>query len=176
MKRTTWIAATSASVVALGIGAAALAHGGPRVGESACPAGHAEHCGAAQQSGQGGHGMGGHGMGGHGMGGGVSASRLDSLRDELELTATQQSVFDKYAALVATQAEARKRMHEGMHSGTADHHAMHATMQAFNRQAATELTAARKELNDALSPEQRAIADRTLSDAPMAMRGGRGHH
>lgn len=171
MKRTTWIAATSASAVALGIAAVAYGHGGPRAGESACPAGQEEHCGTAQESGRGGH-----GMGGHGMGGGVSQSRIDALRAALKLTSAQQAVFDKYAALVATQTEARQRMYQGMHSGTADHHAMHDTMRAFNRQAATELAAARQELDGVLSAEQRAIVDRTLGDSHMAMRGGRVRH
>jgi LTXXQ motif family protein len=178
MKRTTLIAASSASVVALGIAAAAFAHGGSRMGEGACAAGH--ECGAAQGGGSMGHGMRGHGMGGHGEGrhgmhSGVSPRGLDALKTELKLTVAQQPVFDKYLALVKTQAEARQRMHEGMHSGKVDHHAMHDTMQAFNRQAATELAATRKELNDALTPEQRAIADRHLDDSRMAMRGGRGH-
>lgn len=187
MKRTTLIAATSASLVALGIAAAAFGHGGggPRTGEGACPAGHEEHCGAAQGGGRSGHGMGGHGMSGHGMGGhgegghgmrgGMSLAGLDTVKAELKLTAEQQPVFEKYAALVKTQAEARKRMHDGMHSGSADHHARHDTMQAYNRQAAIELTAVRKELYDVLTPEQRAIADRNLGNSSMAMGGGRGH-
>ena len=174
MKRTTLIAATAASLVALGFAAAAFAH----AGEGACPAGHEEHCGAAQGGGHSGHGMRGqgmnrHGESGHGMHGGTSLRGLDSLKVELKLTPAQQPVFEKYAALVKTQAEARKRMHEGMHTGTADHHAMHDTMRAYERQAAVELVAARKELTDALTPEQRTIVDRTLSDSRMAM--GRGH-
>ncbi len=195
MKRTTLIAATSASLVALGIAAAAFGHGGggPRAGAEACPAGHEEHCGAAGRSGQGtgghgmsGHGMGGHGMrgqgmgghggGGHGMRGGMSLAGLDTVKAELKLTAEQQPEFEKYADLVKTQAEARQRMHEGMHSGSADHHAMHDTMRAYNRQAAIELTAVRKALFDVLTPEQRAIADRNLGNSSMAMGGGRGRH
>ncbi len=220
MKRTTLIAATSASLVALGIAAAAFGHGGggPRAGAEACPAGHEEHCGAAGRSGQGtgghgmsghgmgshgmgshgmgshgmgshgmgGHGMGGHGMrgqgmgghggGGHGMRGGMSLAGLDTVKAELKLTAEQQPEFEKYADLVKTQAEARQRMHEGMHSGSADHHAMHDTMRAYNRQAAIELSAVRKALFDVLTPEQRAIADRNLGNSSMAMGGGRGRH
>ncbi|MFN0301624.1 MAG: Spy/CpxP family protein refolding chaperone [Burkholderiales bacterium] len=170
--------------MALGIAAAAFAHGGggPRAGDGACPAGHEEHCGATQGGGRSGHGMSGHGMrgqgmgghgdGGHGMRGGLS---LDAAKAELKLTPEQQPAFEKYAALVNTQAEARKRMHEGMHSGSADHRAMHDTMQAYNRQAAIELTAVRKELYDVLTPEQRAIAERNLGNSSMAMGGGRGH-
>ncbi len=200
MKRTTLIAATSASLVALGIAAAAFGHGGggPRGDAEACPAGHEEHCGAAGRSGQGtgghgmsghgmsghgmsghgmrGQGMGGHGGGGHGMRGSMSPGGLDTVKAELKLTAEQQPVFETYAALVKTQAEARKRMHEGMHSGSADHHAMHDTMQAYNRQAAIELTAVRKALFDVLTPEQRAIADRNLGNSSMAMGGGHGRH
>ncbi len=197
MKRTTLIAATSASLLALGIAAAAFAQGGagPGAADGACPAGHEEHCGAAPGGGRSGHGMGGHGMGGHemsghgmrgqrmgghgdgghGMRGSLSLGALDTVKAELKLTPEQQPAFEKYAALVKTQAEARKRMHEGMHSGSADHHAMHDTMQAYNRQAASELTAVRKELYDVLTPEQRTIADRYLSNSRMAMGGGRGH-
>jgi LTXXQ motif family protein len=184
MKRMTLIAATSASVVALGIAAAALAHGGSRMGGDACPAGHEEHCGAAQSSerpghgmghGMGGHGMRGHGMGGQGMHGSVSQRGLDALKAELKLTAAQQSVFEKYVAIVKTQSEARQGMHEKMHAGSADHHAMHDTMREYNRQAAVERAAVRKEVYDVLTAEQRVIADRYLGDSRMAMGGRHGH-
>ena len=161
--RTTLMAATAVSVAALAVTATAYADGDSGMGGDM--GGHAMH----------GQVMGGHGSSGQGMRPTMPMRGLDSIKADLKLTAAQQPAFDRYADLVNTQAEARQRMHDGMRGGTSDHRAMHDTMQAYNRQAATELAAAREALYGVLIPDQRAIAERYLGDSRMAMGGGREH-
>lgn len=167
-----WKTFAAVGAVAL-VAGTAVAHGGGRHRMD----GHG--MGRHGMMGMGGHGMGGHGMGGHGMGGhgmmGVGVARLDALKTELNLRPDQGAAWDTYASTLRDQAEARRKMHEGMHGGSVDHHAMHETMRAYNRQAASELAAAQKALYDALTPEQRGIADRHLA-RPVAANAPQRHH
>ncbi len=166
---------------ALGVAAAAWAHGGAD-----------EH--------RGGHGMGGMQMGMHGadmqgggmqgmgmgrMGGGMgmhgNAANLDTLKDALKLTAEQQPAWEKYAEVARRQAEARDKMRSAMHNGTVEHGAMHETMAAFQREAAKEIGQAREQLSAVLNAEQRQVLDSRGSGrghgrgGPMA-RGGEHRH
>jgi Spy/CpxP family protein refolding chaperone len=120
----------------------------------------------------------GHGMGMMGgMGGGHGrmghATNLEALADALKLTAAQRPAWEKYEQTVRSQTEARQKMREGMHSGKVEHRAMHETMAAFNRQAATELAQAREGLESVLTPEQRQVLGHAgRGRGHMAQRGG----
>lgn len=157
-----------ALVGALGVMAAAWAHGGP---------GGADQGGHGMRGHGSGHAMGmQHGMGGmHGMGMHGGAAGLASTKDALKLSAEQLPAWEAYAATVNRQAEARERMRSAMHSGTVEHGAMHETMAAFRREAAKEIAEARAALIAVLSAEQRQVFEQPRPGRAMAQGGGHRH-
>lgn len=163
-----------ALVGALGVMAAAWAHGGPGGAEQGGHGmrGHGGGQGMGMQHGMAGMG----GMGGmHGMGMHGGAASLEATKDALKLSAEQLPSWEKYAASVNRQAEARERMRSAMHSGTVEHGAMHETMAAFRREAAKEIAQAREALIAVLSAEQRQVFEQPRPGRSMAQGGGHRH-
>ncbi len=116
-------------------------------------------------------------------GGGSRAANLDTVRDALKLAPDQQSAWDKYVATLDQQRQASIKLHDGMrermHSGTlsADEMAQwRETMRAFNAEQWQARTKARDELYAALTPEQKATADRYLRYGGPGMGPGAGPH
>ncbi len=157
MKRTSKIAVAVGAALTLGLGAAVVsAHshgwgGGPGYGM--------------------GHGMHG-GMGpGYGMGRGMSGAypgtvedRLEALKSELSITATQEPAWQAFVDNAKQQVESRQawfnKMHEAGAAASAPERLEQQTEMMKQRQAHLESSAtALKNLYAALTPEQKAIAD-----------------
>jgi Spy/CpxP family protein refolding chaperone len=157
---------TAASVA---IAATAFAQGGPGPARGYGPGYGAGPCA------EGGYGPGmmGGGMRGGMWGGGVQQARLDAAKGALNLTDAQQSAWNKYAETVKSQVEARQKLHEKMFNAAPEERAaLHDTMYSFNVESAKAIAAARDELYTALTPEQKATADRYLNAPRYAYRGG----
>jgi Spy/CpxP family protein refolding chaperone len=131
----------------------------------------------AQPAGSGpcmGAGMGPHGMGGK-MGAGNPAamveSHLTSLKSELNITPGQEGAWQAFAAKAKQQAESMQAIRAGMQQapGSAPERMSQHTEIMKQRLAGMEaMTSAVKDLYAALTPEQKAIADKHFQ-----MMGGR---
>lgn len=111
----------------------------------------------------------------------VAQARLAALKAELKITAAQESAWAAYAGVVQQQAEQREatrtqmqtRMHDPKLSD-AERAALRESMLKTRDQHLAARTAALKDLQAVLTPEQRAIADSKLQPMRghrMAMRG-----
>lgn len=178
MRNTTRIAAAAWAALSLAAAGAVLAHPG-------------EGWGPGYGMGQGmGYGMG-YGMhGGPGMGPGarggmfgpesprVASARLADLKAELKITSAQEGAWQAYADLMVQQQAARKALHDQMHTQAPDANfdraAHHEAMFKLNESQFAARTAAFKDLQAVLSPEQRVIADSLLAFGPRHHMAGRG--
>ena len=133
-----------------------------------------------------GPGMGiGPGMRGHGPGGWDAeavGARLDALKAELRITATQANAWQAYAGVVQQHAEQRQalrtqmwtQMQDPQTAATVDRAAFHEAMQALRQQHWDERQAALDGLYAVLTPKQKALAEQRLAGGPGhrgAMRG-----
>ncbi len=158
MKTSTKFAAATLTIASLAVAGLALAHPGTGMGMG--PGMGMQQAGTPEQ-----------------MAAAV-ATRLGDLKATLKITPAQEAAWSAYAAVVTRHAEARNAMHTAMQaqmqatSGAAqDPSALHNTMLALQQQQQTERSDALKSLYAALTPEQQAVADRTL---PGPMGGGMG--
>lgn len=187
MKRSTRIIAAVAAAAALGIAGIVSAHPGFGMG--------AEY-GMGMGIGMGpGHGMGpGYGMGmgpGYGMGRGMGpgnsgldpaaavAGHLAALKTQLKITPAQEGAWKAYEKVVTEQATAMQALRDQFHAQwqnaqpgatPPDMAAHHQAMSSLRESSWKAQNAARQELFAALTPEQRAIADRSFG--PMGARRG----
>lgn len=93
---------------------------------------------------------------------GVAETRLATLKTALKLADAQLPVWQKFEDTVKSHAEARAKLRAGMFEQRGDPEAMASyreTMWASHREAAADMTKVRAGLYEALTPEQRAIAD-----------------
>lgn len=181
MKPTTTFAAVVLAALSFAAANTVFAHPGMGMGAGMGP-------GMGQGMGQGmGPGMGQHAGPGmrHQMAGPETAAaaqtRLAALKAELKITAAQETAWTAYAGVVQQQAEQREatrtQMQTKMHDpklSDAERTAMRESMMKAREQHLAARTAAIKDLQAVLTPEQRAIADSKLQ--PMrghrvAMRG-----
>ncbi|HRD96968.1 MAG TPA: Spy/CpxP family protein refolding chaperone [Rubrivivax sp.] len=173
MKPTTTFAAVVLATLSLAAANAAFAHPGMGMGPGM---GHGMGPGMGQHAGPGMR---------HSMGGpetaAVAQARLPALKAELKITAAQESAWAAYAGVVQQQAEQREatrtqmqtRMHDPKLSD-AERTALRESMLKTRDQHLAARTAALKDLQAVLTPEQRAIADSKLQPMRghrMAMRG-----
>lgn len=181
MKPTTIFAAVVLATLSFAAANTVFAHPGMGMGAGMGP-------GMGQGMGQGmGPGMGQHAGPGmrHQMGGPETAAaaqtRLAALKAELKITAAQETAWTAYAGVVQQQAEQREatrtQMQTKMHDpklSDAERTAMRESMMKAREQHLAARTAAIKDLQAVLTPEQRAIADSKLQPMRghrMAMRG-----
>lgn len=125
---------------------------------------------------------GGYGPGVAGAQGGPAANadaRLSFLKNELAITADQDSAWQAYAKQVKQQAESMQALFAKAQSQTAQsaperltQHAEFAKQRAANIEATS---AAVKNLYAALTPEQKAVADQYFGGGRMAQGGARGY-
>ena len=111
----------------------------------------------------------------------AAQARLSALKAELQITAAQEPAWSAYAGLVQQQAEQREanrtQMQAKMHDpklSDAERSAVRESMMKVREQHFAARTAAIKDLQAVLTPEQRAIADTRLQPMRghrMAMRG-----
>lgn len=191
MKRSTRIVAAVAAAAALGIAGIVSAHPGFGMGP-----GYGMGMGMGPGHGMGpGYGMGmGPGMGpGHGMGRGMGpgywgagpgfdataavAGHLAALKTQLKITPAQQGAWQAYEKVVTEQATAMQALRDQFHAQwqnaqpgatPPDMAAHHQAMTSLRESSWKAQNAARQELFAALTPEQRAIADRSFG--PMGAR------
>ena len=181
MKPTTTFAAVVLATLSFAAANTVFAHPGMGMGAGMGP-------GMGQGMGQGmGPGMGQHAGPGmrHQMAGPETAAaaqtRLAALKTELKITAAQEAAWTAYAGVVQQQAEQREatrtQMQTKMHDpklSDAERTAMRESMMKAREQHLAARTAAIKDLQAVLTPEQRAIADSKLQPMRghrMAMRG-----
>jgi hypothetical protein len=170
-----------AVAVAAAVGSAFAAgpgwRGGP--GPAAAYGPGAENCAMMGGPGAGtGYGpmMGGMGWGGR-IGGGMmnpaaAEARLDNVKGALKITAEQQSAWNAYAGAVKAQAEQRAKFREQMAvTDPAARAELRNQHFAANTESAKQISAARDALYAALTPEQKASADRLLGFPGVARRG-----
>jgi Spy/CpxP family protein refolding chaperone len=181
MKLTYKIIAGAAATLSLAVAGIVYAHPGGGMG------GYGMGPGMGPGMGQGmgpGMGMRGRGPGMGAMGGAEAASeRTAQLKAELKITPAQENAWKAYESVVAQHAATMQTMRSQMQAlmqsqqPGADNSAFIAHREAMARQHEGNLaarTAALKDLYAVLTPEQRAIADNTLS--PMGgPRMGRWH-
>jgi len=185
MKRSTKILAAAAiTVTSLGTAGLSIAH----------PGGMGWGPGYGAMGGAPGHGGMGHGPGAGmwgGMGGGMGASevsavvgsRLAAVKSELKVTSDQEPAWGAFEKQTQQQVESmqalRQQMQERMHGTTPGTQAEFAALRdgMFKlRQANAEAHAkVVKDLYAALTPEQRAVADRALYGPAFGGGYGRGH-
>ncbi len=187
MKRSTRIIAAVAAAAALGVAGIVSAHPGFGMGPG-YGMGPGWGMGMGQGMGPGwgpGHGMGpGWGMGrgmGPGMGAGpggpgfdataAAAGQLAALKTQLKITAAQEGAWQAYAKVVTEQATAMQASRDqflaqwrnAQPGATPQDMAAHHQAMSTQRESAWKAqNAARQELFAALTPEQRAIADRSF--------------
>jgi hypothetical protein len=111
----------------------------------------------------------------------AAQARLAALKAELKITAAQEAAWTAYAGVVQQQAEQREatrtQMQTKMHDpklSDAERTALRDSMLKTRDQQLAARTAAIKDLQAVLTPEQRAIADTKLQPMRghrMAMRG-----
>ena len=111
----------------------------------------------------------------------AAQARLTALKADLKITAAQEAAWTAYAGVVQQQAEQREatrtQMQAKMHDpklSDAERVAMRESMAKARDQHLAARTAAIKDLQAVLTPEQRAIADTQLQPMRghrMAMRG-----
>lgn len=173
MKPTTTFAAVVLAALSFAAANTVFAHPGmgmgPGMGQGMGP-GMGQHAGPGMR----------HSMGGPETAAVVQA-RLAALKAELKITAAQESAWAAYAGVVQQQAEQREatrtqmqtRMHDPKLSD-AERTALRDSMMKTRDQHLVARTAAIKDLQAVLTPEQRAIADTRLQPLRghrMAMRG-----
>ena len=195
MKRSTKIIAAIAATAALGIAGIVSAHPGFGMGPGyGMGMGMGMGIGMGPGHGMGpGYGMGmgmGMGMGpGHGMGPGgrgagpgfdataAVAGHLAALRTQLKITPAQEGAWKTYEKVVTEQATAMQALRDQFHAQwqnaqpgatPPDMAAHHQAMSSQRESSWKAQNAARQELFAALTPEQRAIADRAFG--PMGAR------
>lgn len=188
MKTTTKIAAAALAAMSLAAAGTVLAH--PGAGPGMSP-GMGMGMGMGMGPGMG-HGMPAmHGGMGPGMRGAMhgpqtaatAATWLATMKDELKITPAQEATWQAYATVVQQQSAARETMRTEMQAR------MHAQPQdpkvdlAASREAMIKLhdahfaarTAALKDLQAVLTPEQRLFADRRLAPGAGHRMAWRGH-
>ena len=173
MKPTTTFAAVVLAALSFAAANTVFAHPGMGMGAGMGPGmgqGMGQHAGPGMR---------------HSMGGpetaAVAQARLAALKAELKITAAQESAWSAYAGVVQQQAEQREatrtQMQTKMHDpklSDAERTAMRESMMKAREQHLAARTAAIKDLQAVLTPEQRAIADSKLQPMRghrMAMRG-----
>lgn len=116
------------------------------------------------------HGRGGPGPMGHVNPAALVEARLAYLRTDLKITGAQESAWNTFAAKARKQAENRQAMREKMHERkgkdtVAVPERMEMLARAMKERAAAmeDMAAAVKELYAALTPEQKATADRDFA-------------
>lgn len=185
MKRSTRIIAAVAAAAALGIAGIVSAHPGFGMGPG-YGMGMGMGPGHGMRPGYGmGYGMGpGRGMGPGGWGAGPGfdataavAGHLAALRTQLKITPAQESAWKAYEKVVTEQATAMQALRDQFHAQwrnaqpgatPPDMAAHHQAMSSLRESSWKAQNAARQELFAALTPEQRAIADRSFG--PMGSR------
>lgn len=194
MKRSTRIVAVVAAAAALGIAGIVSAHPGFGMGPGygmgmGMGPGHGMGPGYGMGMGMGpgmgpGRGMGGYGMGPGGRGAGPGfdataavAGQLAALKTQLKITPAQQGAWQAYEKVVTEQATAMQALRDQFHAQWRDAQpgatppdmaAHHQAMTSLRESSWKAQNAARQELFAALTPEQRAIADRSFG--PMGAR------
>jgi len=110
----------------------------------------------------------------------TAASRLEKLRAELKITASQESAWQAFAGKAKQQVEAMQAMHDKMHpaAASADKAPAPANLSApermdkgieFMKQRVADMesmNASLKDLYAVLTPEQKAIADKHFMHHP----------
>jgi len=192
MKTTTKIIAAAAATLSLALAGAVFAHPGGGMGWGP-GMGHGPGMGMGPGMGYG-PGMGGMGPGmgygpGMGMGPGMrgmgpgaggsdmaaaTAGRLAALKVQLKITAAQDSAWKAYESVVTQQSTAMQAKRDDFHAKLqntqpgatpADMAAHRDAMFALRESGFAANSAALKDLYAVLTPEQRAIADRTMNYA-----------
>jgi Spy/CpxP family protein refolding chaperone len=180
-----------ATAAALAVGTLAQADsGGPGRGPGDCPQGSAQGYGPGGEHGSRmmgpgrGHGRGDHAMRGQGARHGAGSSpaarvegRLAALKSELKITSEQESAwqaFEGKAKAMAGSMQSRRAAATPANLTAPERLAQRA---AFAKQGAANLesmSAAVKDLYEALTPEQKAIADQRMAFGGRAGPGRRG--
>ncbi len=186
---------------AMGLGSAAYAADPPKSAPPAdATAGHARMDHGAMGHGAMGHGMKGHGMMGHdkmGMGAmmcmGLSDARLAAAKADLKITDAQSSQWNAFAEAEKSSAEAMRQGMGTMHGAGHDHAAgagmmmtgplperleRREAMMTAHLDALRKVRTAVSPLYDALTPDQKAKADRHLCGgmSPHASGMAKGRH
>jgi Spy/CpxP family protein refolding chaperone len=113
------------------------------------------------------------GAGGYDMAA-ATAGHLAALKTQLKITPAQESAWKAYEGAVTQQSTAMQAMRDDFHAKlqntqpgatTPDMAAQHQAMFALRESSFAANSAARKELYAVLTPEQRAVADRTMNYA-----------
>jgi hypothetical protein len=105
-------------------------------------------------------------------------ARLAYLKDELKVTAEQQSAWDAYATQVKAQAATMAAFHAQGPStaqSAAERIEQHAARMKLRAEQAQATSNAVKELYAVLTPEQQAIANQHFGGPRFGQAGGRGH-
>ena len=184
MKTTTKIIAAAAATLSLALAGAVFAHPGGGMGWGP-GAGNGWGPGMGMGAGMGyGPGMGGMGMGpgmrgmGPGAGGydmaAATAGRLAAFKTQLKITPAQDGAWKAYESVVTQQSTAMQALRDDFHAKLQsaqpgatppDMAAQHQAMFALRESSFAANSAALKDLYAVLTPEQRAIADRTMNYA-----------
>ncbi len=114
-----------------------------------------------------GMGPGGYHMGGRGPGAGGNPAewadaRLDAMKAQLNITSEQDPAWDAYATQVKAQAAGMQAIHAQMWNATgtaAERATAHAAVMEQRAKGMSDVASAFTALYDALTPEQKAIAD-----------------
>jgi hypothetical protein len=129
--------------------------------------------------GQGGGPRGGHGPGAAGAGQTERAdARLAYLKNELKITAEQESAWEAYATQVKARAATMAAFHAQGPStaqSAAERIEQHASRMKLRAEQAQATSTAVKELFAVLTPEQQTIANQHFGGPRLGQAGGRGH-
>jgi hypothetical protein len=105
-------------------------------------------------------------------------ARLAYLKNELKITAEQESAWDAYATQVKAQAATMAAFHAQGPStaqSAAERIEQHAARMKLRAEQAQKLSAAVKDLYAVLTPEQQTIANQHFGGPRFGQAGGRGH-
>lgn len=159
MKRNHKIVAGVAAVFSLAVATAVYAHPGGGMGQGGM--GMGPMGGMGGMYGQQGAGR----MAGAYSPAALADSRLSSLKAELKITAEQESVWQTFTAAAKQQSEAMQAVREKMPATSSTAAERMDQRTALTKQRASgmdSMSSALKDLYAALSPEQKAVADKSI--------------
>jgi Spy/CpxP family protein refolding chaperone len=167
MKTSSKFVITAVAGIGIALATVAYAHG-PGFGYGPDGYGHGMgmHGSYGYGAGMGMHGAGGYGPGmgmngPHGFGGpGAVDARLDSIKSELKLTGNQTKAWDSFEKTVRSQTQAMFETSAQMHAGAQNPDA-HIGFMEQRLEGMKAVQKARTDLYNVLTPEQKAIVDRS---------------
>ena len=156
MKRNHKIVAGVAAVFSLAVATAVYAHPGGGMGRGGMGMGPMGGMYGQQGAGR---------MAGAYSPAALAESRLNSLKAELKITAEQESVWQTFTAAAKQQSEAMQAVREKMPATSSTAAERMDQRTALTKQRASgmdSMSSALKDLYAALSPEQKAVADKSI--------------